>query len=820
MKKIMFPILFRFFLITQILLMTHQLLGQDQPIAFRKLNFAPVNEAKMRKSQYALANCGLSYRYDSTSQQLHIRFQDPRYLAKIFNHKKDQLELNIGQQVYILNGDEIRDQLMTNYYDRYLPRQLNVYQQILTSLPVHVDESITSYKSLYKTIKALPDLNIDTRNSQKLARQYKEFRADHKELVRFLKNRKYNSRIIKADDGPWNITFQAVPSGDFSLDFFQKNAWMATLQFDTLYGQPARFLNQYEMANCKPFNRFTYFKKINGLNLKRYQFQPYRPLEQLRGYKTFTIYFEQSKSEVTSNDVKDIVKMMNDSSYTIRKAKVFAYASVEGADSINHRLQQERSRVILSLLQDYNQDSIELVELKTDENWERFNQQIKNTSWQYLADSSRSYVKSLLADPETYIQWQDSLAVQRKAILKLQFYHQADTIDQTRYAIKQYYKLLKILATYSLENQEASFRVQLKILSVDDFLKRMVRAGKLSRSVYQELLSFSPPLMDKVRFYSMLLDDMKNLPNVYDDREDVIARAYDAVLYELYQVDYNKHRQRYLQSQAIDIQLYSFEKLEAGEISPEVICKFKWPEKPVFYPLILNEMDYVNKQSRDFVGQLSCYRLDSTEQDQQNKNNKNPHEVSFDAPLNYQLPHSGYYFFLKKRIMEDDQDIKKLAVRSDDYMEFDLYEFLSYNIFNWDVWNNRYYDEAVDFHKMNRLMNHLISINDILCPMQMYQLYLNLHLKISYSIRHDQSYRHTKEVYSSLRKLQQYFLKHMSAASEQDVLALADHLIWMGKYFQAQQTIEMAQQLLKKLNQQGLITEHDMAEMDRLTGIK
>ena len=331
----------------------------------------------------------------------------------------------------------------------------------------------------------------------------------------------------------------------------------------------------------------------------------------------------------------------------------------------------------------------------------------------------------------------------------------------------------------------------------------------MTEEEFSRLQSFSAPSIDILRFYSMMLDDEKQLENVYTNQEEIIARAYAAVMDALYNTDYNKYRQRYWQRQAIDIQMYAFEKINAEKISAQVICKFAWPDKPVFYPLILNELDYVNKKPESFISNLGCYEMDTTDSDDQYIENDNVHAVSFNPPLDYRQNHTDYYFFLKKRLLNNDQDIIELAVRSDNNLEFDLYELLWYSIVNWDVWNNRYYDDAIDYRKMLKLMNKLLAMNDILCPDQLYQLYMDLHLKISFLARHNPDEHLTKEIYYSLKKLQKYYLDNLAQVKVKDALKLAEHLVWMGKYFHNNETIALARQLLNQLEQRGLLSAVD-----------
>jgi hypothetical protein len=111
----------------------------------------------------------------------------------------------------------------------------------------------------------------------------------------------------------------------------------------------------------------------------------------------------------------------------------------------------------------------------------------------------------------------------------------------------------------------------------------------------------------------------------------------------------------------------------------------------------------------------------------------------------------------------------------------------------------------VDYLKMIQLMNKLVENNKILCSRQLFQLYLGLHLRISYLMKHNPDQKTAKVVLSSLTTLQKYYLKNINLLEEQDGLALADHLVWMGKFFHANETIDMARELSLRSEQNGSI---------------
>ena len=802
-----------------LLVVTLKASSQSEQVIFPNISNMEVSGKEFRKAQSSISAVGVSFTYDTINSTLLLHLHNPKYLPG-FLSKKNFVELNVGDHILTLSEKEIEQQLIDNYLKNIFPIHDEVYRGIFSRkgldsaqiVDIHKIDNARHHFLHYKKELSRFDVSSKTYKSLKkdLGKKFSSFSKDYRSFQKVLNSKSNQLSLLDNRYGSYTLIFNDVPKGDFILKFFSRGQLFSTLHFDTLLGSPADFLPQSEITNCIPFNRYTYFKTIKGIGLQRFHFPPYQPLSKLVGYKDFTIYFDQNSSGCSMKDIQMIHQLLNDSSYTIRKAKIFAYASIEGDVDNNIRLQKERAQILIDLLQANNKDSIEIAEFHTDENWEMFYDQIKNTSLNDWADSTRTWIKSQFKDPVLAIRWKGMLAEQRKAVLQLQLYQDTDINSQIKHAIKEYRSLSSyFISLHWNQRKSEDPRIvanQLKLLSIDDFLKRMVRSGNMTMEEYAGLYNYQPSALDVLRFYSMMLDDAKNLPNIYLNKENIIIRAYNSVLNDLYSDNLSTFRQNYLLRQAIDMQIYAFEQIDEGKLPAELLCRLDWPDKKVYYPLILNELDYVNKQPRELIANLGCYRTDSMEQSEseihvERKNKRNGHAISFTLPLDYKIPHSSYYFFLKKRLLHNDQDIRKLVVRSDDYMEFDLYDVLAHNILYWDVWNNRYYDDDVDYTKMIQLMDKLIANNKILCTRQLYQLYLDLHLRVSYLLRHDNHPRISKEVLSSLTKLQKYYIKNISQLSKEDGLKLVDHLIWMGKYYYANETLDLATELLLKMDE-------------------
>ncbi|MGK7395847.1 MAG: DEK C-terminal domain-containing protein, partial [Candidatus Cyclobacteriaceae bacterium M3_2C_046] len=700
--------------------------------------------------------------------------------------------------------------LWKTYFSTALPGQQQQYQSVLKEfIPKRVPEgnlldfnTRTLFKFYGQYLKQ-QDLNTQQKKGLKnqLNRHYQNHLKEYKAFKKFLKGRKRFPLKPNIYNQPWSISFPVTnPSMDFQVHFMQKKNTLSTLSFDTLSGNAADFLPELEMATCIPFNRTTYFKTLQGISLQKYHYEPYTVPKQIRGYRKFEIFFERNQTTCTYKDVAGIIKLLSDSAYTISKARIKAFASVEGTTEINMKLHAQRARLMIDLLQRYNQDSIELVGLITEENWSRFYQQLAGTPFENWQGLSKAQIKQKLTQPQILTQWEDALNDQRKAELELLLWQNASDSAQLDRALQDYHKLVTQYQEFYQNDQEyepTGLELAGKILSVREFISH-------KNPAYPALeLNSSHPASAITDLYYLMIhesnhDDPRRLFS--HSRDSIILKAYQVILEKTKQATHLKKLDYYIRLGS-DLQTYVFENLD----NPEIICQLQWPDEPAYYPLILHKMKYLAEKPGEFFRQLSCYTSDGeSEVPDEPVNMAELHAISFSAPLGYQLPHSDYYFLLKKQVIFNDQHIGSWAIRSDDYLEFDLYEFLFINILNWDVWNNQYYDPELDYQEMIKQMDRLLKIHDILCPNQMYQLYLDLHLRVSYLLKHHPEL--SGKVFSSLKKLSQYYADHLDQLDQASGMKLVKHLLWMGQYYHKNETYYLATDLLEKMSQQKLAT--------------
>jgi hypothetical protein len=133
----------------------------------------------------------------------------------------------------------------------------------------------------------------------------------------------------------------------------------------------------------------------------------------------FEIPFEQNKSEYSVDDIKPLYDSLNLTDFTIQKIIIRAYSSVEGDETRNVELQQERAQSIVDALQTFQKPSI-TTEILATENWVDFLNDLAYTSFSYLTELSKDEIKSKLKDKKLADQLEPYLAKHRKAVVILE----------------------------------------------------------------------------------------------------------------------------------------------------------------------------------------------------------------------------------------------------------------------------------------------------------------------------------------------------------------------------------------------------------------
>lgn len=145
----------------------------------------------------------------------------------------------------------------------------------------------------------------------------------------------------------------------------------------------------------------------------------FRMESKLRAYD-FRIPFGQNKYEYMYSDIRPFLDSLGASAFTVLGAQIDAFASVEGSEEINDRLQQQRAASIISAMQGVQKDTI-AVKITTTENWKLFDEQVKTVpAFAVFKGKSHEQVKQMLADTVLAHKLEPWLAKERAAYIHLQ----------------------------------------------------------------------------------------------------------------------------------------------------------------------------------------------------------------------------------------------------------------------------------------------------------------------------------------------------------------------------------------------------------------
>jgi hypothetical protein len=152
----------------------------------------------------------------------------------------------------------------------------------------------------------------------------------------------------------------------------------------------------------------------------------------------FEIPFEKNKTEYNPNTIKPLYDSLNISDYNIKKISIQAYTSVEGSYEKNLFLQNKRAESIVKALASYQDVALES-EVKANENWVEFLEDISQSPYKHLAALSKDEIKTQLASNQLYVKLEPLLSRHRKAVIELQLEKKIKLLKSSSDDLKKYF---------------------------------------------------------------------------------------------------------------------------------------------------------------------------------------------------------------------------------------------------------------------------------------------------------------------------------------------------------------------------------------------
>lgn len=614
----------------------------------------------------------------------------------------------------------------------------------------------------------------------------KSYKKAFKEALKGKKKITYRQERVK-----WHINFGKLEPKYFSykIVFRYKNEVFGELIFRKINGELALELPQLENKVCVPFERYTHFKALSELSAnlvraKRYSFEDGKNFT-----KRFQLSFAKNSSVFDPYEVKEIRSYLSKENITINRAKIIAYASIEGDSAKNSILQQKRADVLWKTLDEFKDQNFSKT-VSTSERWSYFYNQLKLDSITTFDSLSKQEIKTLFEDNITQNEYEYLLKGQRKAYLSLHLYKKYTVDDKLAILRKDLLKIEKkanrVLQLHNSGDRDIQLnKLANKLVSIELSTDNLIRGGVVSYDDVDRNLNYKVNYFHEwymVRFYTFQRQMRRGNKPQFFTTEQIVMNAYFSSLYAITStVFYNGNTPL---RQATDVQSYVYELIKKGVLDGSYFHKLSYPADLKYFHLALNKLNFrrlnedlippqLEEENTAKIGELSVYN-------------------------------SAYYFMIKDRIINNSVKAAQMIERSDNLYIWDLYEFVWFNIEGWNVWDNKYFDQEIDERSMNYHLDKLFAIGSKkICADDLYQLAIDFHLKVlqSSAEKHTQSAQFKK----SYKYLTRYYLNRSKNIDGKTAYDISAQLVFLNNLFYRNEPIKVADKIMQAAWQENLI---------------
>lgn len=268
-----------------------------------------------------------------------------------------------------------------------------------------------------------------------------------KEIYNLIRKQKKNKRnkelIINFGDVPKKLSNDLL---DINLIVLKKNRIIDIIHFLHINGD---YLYYPIYADTIPYS--FHIRDIDN---------PHKPDNKTLRYK---INFERDKTIIDTVSINRIKKGLNTKGYKPLYGSINSYASIEGTEEHNKILFKQRAKNLIKIINEDVVDSFPM-HVNTEENWKLFNQQITNTKYKFLKNSTNDFVKRFLLLDQPLIDLDKQLKQQRYVSLQIVLREIVTEKKQIRYALKNYMSIFNENNKKTFHLIDNSDRIQLSDL--------------------------------------------------------------------------------------------------------------------------------------------------------------------------------------------------------------------------------------------------------------------------------------------------------------------------------------------------------------------
>ena len=270
--------------------------------------------------------------------------------------------------------------------------------------------------------------------------------------------------------------------------------WMSYLGKDTLNGTGEYEYNILLIKNSSLCGVKYHRNKAGRLHdfyngIKILPDWPDKPLKIIPIMKTFSyqVPFDRNTATIENADRALYTDVLDD--FIVKGVQIWAYASVEGDRELNEKLQKERAENIKSILEDKLPQEVRY-RVVAQENWKRFDSQLKGSEFDSLRSYSRDQIKDLLKKEDNLLTFDFMLHDQRKAVVKVFYNTKPQDYDTVHILTHNFRQALDSIASRKKAGRPYSYYVR-DAEGLYNWLYIELLKGKISE---EDFMSWNFPL--------------------------------------------------------------------------------------------------------------------------------------------------------------------------------------------------------------------------------------------------------------------------------------------------------------------------------------
>jgi len=215
----------------------------------------------------------------------------------------------------------------------------------------------------------------------------------------------------------------------------------------------------------------------------------------------FRIPFEKDKFTYKPEDIEPFLESLKEPEFTIDNVNISAFSSIEGTESGNKILQRNRAESIIKALRSRQTGRIK-TNVNTDENWEKFKQDVQGTEFEHLGSMSLKKAQEYITENDLDKRLEPILKNHRYADIVMNVTYDTEGDKEEQYVLAMFNKAIK-----KNEKEEA--------LSIQKYIIKKVFKDEYSRAAID-----GQEIPDEARYAGILMNKLCMTAYVNNDDPD------------------------------------------------------------------------------------------------------------------------------------------------------------------------------------------------------------------------------------------------------------------------------------------------------------